>query len=41
MASQNAGAAGSKAKCQTFVSVALAKDEVPLPTSLRLFLPET
>ena len=38
---QYAGAVGKKATCQTLVSLTLAKDEVPIPPVLRLFLPET
>ena len=38
---QYAGALGKKANCQTLVSLTLAKDEVPIPIVLRLFLPET
>ncbi len=38
---QYAGAVGKKANCQTLVSFTLAKDEVPIPVVLRLFLPDT
>lgn len=38
---QYAGALGKNTNCQTLVSLTLAKDEVPIPISLRLFLPET
>ncbi|PVE21967.1 IS701 family transposase, partial [Microvirga sp. KLBC 81] len=38
---QYAGALGKKANCQTLVSLTLAKDEVPIPILLRLFLPDT
>ena len=38
---QYAGALGKKANCQTLVSLTLAKDEVPIPIVLRLFLPDT
>jgi SRSO17 transposase len=38
---QYAGAVGKKANCQTLVSLTLAKDEVPIPVVLRLFLPDT
>ncbi len=38
---QYAGALGKKANCQTLVSLTLARDEVPVPISLRLFLPDT
>jgi SRSO17 transposase len=32
---------GKKANCQTLVSLTLAKNEVPIPIVLRLFLPDT
>ena len=38
---QYAGALGKKTNCQTLVSLTLARDEVPIPVSLRLFLPDT
>lgn len=38
---QYAGAVGKKANCQALVSLTLAKDEVPVPVALRLFLPDT
>jgi SRSO17 transposase len=38
---QYASALGKNANCQTLVSLTLARDEVPLPVALRLFLPET
>jgi SRSO17 transposase len=38
---QYAGAVGKKANCQVLVSLTLAKDEVPIPVALRLFLPDT
>jgi SRSO17 transposase len=38
---QYAGALGKKANCQTLVSLTLARNEVPIPISLRLFLPDT
>ncbi len=38
---QYAGALGKKANCQTLVSLTLARDEVPIPIVLRLFLPDT
>jgi len=38
---QYAGAVGKKATCQPLFSLTLAKDEVPIPPVLRLFLPET
>jgi SRSO17 transposase len=41
VASQYAGTVGKNANCQTLVSLTLAKDEVPIPLVLRLFLPET
>src|SRR5918999_378459 len=31
---------GKRANCQALVSLTLARDEVPVPVSLRLFLPE-
>jgi SRSO17 transposase len=39
VAHQYAGALGKNANCQTLVSLTLARDEVPLPVVLRLFLP--
>jgi SRSO17 transposase len=39
VAHQYAGALGKKANCQTLVSLTLARDEVPVPVALRLFLP--
>jgi SRSO17 transposase len=41
VASQYAGVVGKNANCQTLVSLTLAKNEVPVPIVLRLFLPET
>jgi SRSO17 transposase len=41
VASQYAGVVGKQAKCQSLVSLTLAKGEVPVPLVLRLFLPET
>ena len=41
VASQYASALGKKANCQTLVSLTLARQEVPIPIVLRLFLPET
>jgi SRSO17 transposase len=38
---QYAGVVGKNANCQSLVSLTLAKDEVPIPLVLRLFLPET
>jgi SRSO17 transposase len=39
VAHQYAGALGKNANCQTLVPLTLARDEVPLPVVLRLFLP--
>jgi SRSO17 transposase len=39
VAHQYAGALGKNANCQTLVSLTLARDEVPAPVALRLFLP--
>jgi len=39
VAHQYAGALGKNANCQTLVSLTLARDEVPVPVALRLFLP--
>src|ERR687885_102653 len=41
VAHQYAGVLGKKANCQVLVSLTLARDEVPLPIALRLFLPES
>src|SRR5215207_7094940 len=41
VAPQYASALGKQANCQTLVSLTLAKNEVPIPIALRLFLPET
>ena len=41
VAPQYASALGKNANCQTLVSLTLARDEVPVPVSLRLFLPES
>jgi SRSO17 transposase len=38
---QYCGALGKKANCQALVSLALAREEVPVPMALRLFLPQT
>ncbi|MFC5487461.1 IS701 family transposase, partial [Microvirga aerilata] len=38
---QYAGAVGKNANCQVLVSLTLAKDEVPIPVALRLFLRDT
>jgi SRSO17 transposase len=40
VASQYAGALGKTANCQVLVSLTLARDEVPVPVALRLFLPD-
>src|ERR687894_50667 len=40
VARQYCGQLGKKANCQALVSLALARDEVPVPVGLRLFLPE-
>jgi SRSO17 transposase len=40
VAPQYAGALGKRANCQTLVSLTLARNEVPVPLALRLFLPE-
>jgi SRSO17 transposase len=40
VARQYASALGKNANCQTLVSLTLARDEVPVPVALRLFLPE-
>lgn len=40
VAHQYCGALGKPANCQSLVSLTLATDEVPLPVSLRLYLPE-
>lgn len=37
---QYSGQAGKRANCQTLVSLTVARDEVPVPVALRLFLPE-
>src|ERR671929_668071 len=41
VAHQYAGALGKNANCQVLVSLTLARNEVPLPIALRLFLPES
>lgn len=38
---QYCGALGKQANCQSLVSVTLAKNDVPLPIALRLYLPES
>jgi SRSO17 transposase len=40
VARQYCGALGKRANCQALVSLTLARDEVPVPVALRLFLPE-
>jgi SRSO17 transposase len=40
VARQYCGALGKPANCQVLVSLTLARDEVPLPVGLRLFLPD-
>src|SRR5918911_660262 len=40
VAHQYAGVLGKNANCQVLVSLTLARDEVPLPIALRLYLPE-
>ena len=40
VAHQYAGVLGKNANCQVLVSLTLARDEVPLPLALRLYLPE-
>src|ERR687885_2951062 len=37
---QYCGQLGKRANCQALVSLTLARDEVPVPVALRLFLPE-
>jgi len=37
---QHCGALGKQANCQSLVSLTLAKNDVPLPLGLRLYLPE-
>jgi SRSO17 transposase len=41
VAPQYASMLGKTANCQTLVSLTLARDEVPVPVGLRLFLPES
>jgi SRSO17 transposase len=41
VARQYATVLGKQANCQTLVSLTLAKNEVPVPIALRLFLPES
>ena len=40
VARQYCGALGKRANCQVLVSLTLARDEVPVPVGLRLFLPD-
>jgi SRSO17 transposase len=40
VARQYCGALGKRANCQVLVSLTLARDEVPVPIGLRLFLPD-
>ncbi|MGI4795746.1 MAG: IS701 family transposase [Janthinobacterium lividum] len=40
VAPQYCGQLGKKANCQSLVSLTLARDEVPIPVGLRLFLPD-
>src|SRR5215203_2442870 len=40
VARQYCGQLGKQASCQALVSLTLARDEVPVPVGLRLFLPE-
>jgi SRSO17 transposase len=40
VARQYCGQLGKQANCQALVSLTLARDEVPVPVALRLFLPE-
>jgi SRSO17 transposase len=41
VAHQYCGAQGKQANCQSLVSLTLAKDDVPVPLSLPLYLPES
>ncbi|NTA19686.1 IS701 family transposase [Agrobacterium tumefaciens] len=41
VAPQYASMLGKRANCQTLVSVTLAREEVPVPVALRLFLPDS
>lgn len=41
VAHQYCGQLGKQANCQCLVSVTLARDEMPVPVALRLFLPES
>lgn len=40
VAPQYCGALGKKANCQSMVSLTLARDDIPVPIALRLYLPE-
>ncbi len=40
VAPQYCGALGKQANCQCLVSLTLARDEIPVPIALRLYLPE-
>ncbi|MGC4087818.1 MAG: IS701 family transposase [Polyangiaceae bacterium] len=40
VAHQYCGALGKQSNCQSLVSLTLAKDDVPVPVALRLYLPE-
>lgn len=41
VAHQYCGALGKQANCQSLVSLTLARDEIPIPIALRLYLPES
>lgn len=41
VAHQYCGELGKRANCQALVSLTLARDEIPLPIALRLFLPQS
>lgn len=41
VAHQYCGALGKQANCQSLVSLTLARDDVPIPIALRLYLPES
>jgi SRSO17 transposase len=41
VAHQYCGALGKQANCQCLVSVTLARDDVPVPLALRLYMPES
>ena len=40
VAGQYCGQLGKRADCQSLVSLTLARDEMPVPVGLRLFLPD-